>query len=388
MKSFNYHQTTEIIFGQGRVQELPQFVKRYGNRALLVTTKATIPALEEQYKRVIKIMTDMGISVVHYDGVVPNPTIESVDNGAKLARECGVNVIIGLGGGSSMDTAKAISVVATHPGSCWDYLFYKTPQPDASKLLPIISISTTSGTGSQVTQVAVVTNTKTRDKSALYNNILYPSVCIIDPELMVTLPAFVTATTGFDVLCHAFESIININSSPYVDLIAWEAVSLVVEHLPKTLANLGDVESRTMMAYADTLGGLSIANVGVTMPHGIGMAMSGMYPHIAHGEALAIIYPTFADFTWRSSISNFAKLARVLNPDLCKISDEEAASNSVDEIRKFLIKIGLLRRLRDVNVPESEIEMLAKQSMVLPDYKANPRVATDSEMVEIIRSMY
>ena len=123
-----------------------------------------------------------------------------------MARKFHSELIIGLGGGSSMDSAKAIWVEATHPGTSWDYLFYKTPQPDPLKLLPVIAISTTSGTGSQVTQVAVITNSQLRDKSALYNNILYPKVSIVDPELMLSVPKFVTATTGFDVLCHALKA--------------------------------------------------------------------------------------------------------------------------------------------------------------------------------------
>jgi len=207
-----------------------------------------------------------------------------------------------------MDSAKAISVEATHPGTSWDYLFYKTPQPDSLKLLPVIAISTTSGTGSQVTQVAVITNSQLRDKSALYNNILYPKVSIVDPELMLSVPKFVTATTGFDVLCHAFESTINPATGAYVDLLAWEAISIVVDYLPKVLDNLSDIEAREKLAWADTLAGLCIANAGVTLPHGMGMAIGGMYPHVAHGESLAIVYPAFVEFTYEAAIRNLLKL--------------------------------------------------------------------------------
>ncbi len=389
MKNFNYHQSTKIVFGSGRVAELPEYVKAYGNKAMLVTTKATIPVLEEQYKRVISILTDSGIEVVHYDGVIPNPTIESVDEGGKMARENGVDVIIGLGGGSSMDTAKAISVVATHPGSSWDYLFYKTPQPDAKKLLPIISISTTSGTGSQVTQVAVITNTETRDKSAMYNNILYPQVCIVDPELMTTLPNFVTMTTGFDVLCHAFESIINVNNNnPFIDLLAWQAIEMVVKHLPTLIADPKNLEAREAMAYADTLGGLSIANAGVTLPHGMGMAISGMYPHVAHGESLAIVYPACVEYTWESDVPNFAKLARTLDSKYEAMGDQEAAAASKEAVVAFLKSLGLYKGLKDVNMPEGEKQALATQCMVLPDYTANPRVTTAEEMLAIVEASY
>jgi alcohol dehydrogenase class IV len=388
MKNFNFHQSTKILFGRGRINELAEVVLFYGKKALLVTTPAAIPALQQQYDKVKKILTDKGIAVAHYDGVIPNPTVETITAGAKMARSSKTEVIIGLGGGSSMDAAKAISVEATHPGTSWDYLFYKTPQPDEKKLLPVIAVSTTSGTGSQVTQVAVITNTAKRDKSALYNNILYPQVCIVDPELMLSVPKFVTATTGFDVLCHAFESTINPGTGAYVDLLAWEAISIVVEYLPKELANLNDIEAREKMAWADTLAGLCIANAGVTLPHGMGMAIGGMYPNVAHGEALAIVYPAFSRFTWKSAIPQFSKLAGIFNPDLRGATDNQAAEKSVEEIDKFLKKIGLWISLKEKGMPESEIDALAKQCMVLPDYKRNPRVATEAEMVELVKKSY
>ena len=388
MKNFNYHQSTKIRFGKGRINELGEIILGYGKKVLLVTTPAAIPALQTQYDKVIKIITDKGIEVAHYDGVIPNPTIDTITKGAKMARDFGADVIVGLGGGSSMDAAKAISVEATHDGISWDYLFYKTPQPDPSRLIPVIAISTTSGTGSQVTQVAVITNLAARDKSALYNNILYPQVCIVDPELMISVPKFVTSTTGFDVLCHAFESTINPGTGAYVDLLAWEAISIVVDYLPKLLEDLSDIDAREKMAYADLLAGLCIANAGVTLPHGMGMAIGGMYPHVAHGESLAIVYPAFAKFTWEAAIPQFAKLSRKLNPDLQKISEREAAAKSQEEIVIFLQKLGLNYKLKDVKVPESEIEALAKQCMVLPDYKGNPRVATYEEMVALVKESY
>jgi alcohol dehydrogenase class IV len=388
MKNFNYHQSTKILFGKGRINELADTASVFGKRALLVTTPASVPALRQQYDKVIKILTDKGIAVAHYDGVIPNPTIETITAGANMARKFGAEVIIGLGGGSSMDSAKAISVEATHPGTSWDYLFYKTPQPDPSKLLPVIAVSTTSGTGSQVTQVAVITNTKLRDKSALYNNILYPQVCIVDPELMISVPEFVTATTGFDVLCHAFESTINPGTGAYVDLLAWEAISIVAGYLPKVLAAPTDLTAREKMAWADTLAGLCIANAGVTLPHGMGMAIGGMYPNVAHGEALAIVYPAFTRFTWESAVPQFANLARILNPGLKDLPDGKAAEKSVEEVDKFLKKIGLWISLKDKGMPENEIEALARQCMVLPDYKGNPRVATEKEMIELVRQSY
>jgi alcohol dehydrogenase class IV len=385
MKHFEYHQPTKIIFGSGRISEAGQFVKTFGTRCLLVTTPP-VPATAAQFERVKQILVSSGIDVAHFDQVIPNPTTDTSAAGADMARAHKADVIVGLGGGSSMDAAKAIAVEATHEGSAWDYLFYKKEPSDST--LPVVAISTTSGTGSQVTQVSVITNTAERDKSALYHPKCFPKVCIVDPELMLTVPKQVTAPTGFDVFCHAFESTINPGSGAFVELLAWEAISIVAETLPALLDDLQNVKAREKMAWADTLAGLCIASAGVTLPHGMGMAIGGMYPHVAHGESLALVYPACTRFTYASAERQYGKMARILNPSLEVKSDREAAEASAEEVEKLLQKIGLLKKLRDVNMPKEEIGALAKQCMVLPDYEANPRVATEEEMVELIKESY
>jgi alcohol dehydrogenase class IV len=386
MKNFNYFQPTEIIFGAGRVKEVGEYASKFGRRVLLVTTPP-IPGLEEMYTKVKGILTDSQLNVKHFDQVQPNPTTENIAAGAEITKQHNAEVIIGLGGGSSMDTAKAIAVEATHEGSCWDYLFFRDTQP-TEKTLPVIAISTTSGTGSQVTQVAVVTNTKERKKSAIFNSIIYPKVAIVDPELMLTVPEKVTAATGFDAFCHSFESILHPNSSPYTDTIGWEAIKIVVKTLPSLLKDLTDLEARKKMAYADTLAGLCIANAGVTLPHGVGMAISGLYPHIAHGDSLALIYPPFTRFTCESAVDQFAHLGKIFNPNENGLSEGKLAKKSCKDLDKFLMDIGKWFKLKDFDMPENEIPLLAKNSTILPDYKNNPRLATDEEMLELITQAY
>jgi alcohol dehydrogenase class IV len=386
MKSFTYFQPTEIIFGSGRVEELGGVAKRFGIKCLLVTTP-TIPALGSMYERVKKILSDAGLTVVHFEQIQPNPTTDNITAGANLAKSHGVEMVIGLGGGSSMDSAKAIAVEATHEGTAWDYLYFRDTQP-TEKTLPVISISTTSGTGSQVTQVAVITNTAERTKSAIYNSIVYPKVSIVDPELMLSVPEHVTASTGFDVFCHAFESMLNPRSSAYIDVLAIEAIKLVAQTLPVLLKDLTNIKAREKMAVADTFAGLCIANAGVTLPHGVGMAISGMYPHVMHGESLSIIYPAFSRFTYAHAISQFASVGRILNPELNAESDNVAAERSCEEIDNFIKRIAMWMSLKDAQMPEHEIPALAEASMVLPDYKANPRIATPQEMLELIKQSY
>lgn len=382
---FSYCQPTQVLFGRGRIRELGEVAGRYGKRCLLVTVKE-FPAVRKQFSDVRNILGQAGIEVAHFDGVVPNPTVDSIAAGAKLARRHKAQVVIGLGGGSSMDSAKAIAVAATHPGSCWDYLFYK--KAPTGKTLPVVAVSTTSGTGSHVTQVAVITNTKTRDKSAIYHSNVYPKAAIVDPDLMMTVPSGVTAATGFDVFCHAFESTLHPNHGLMTDIMAWEAIRLVSAWLPKAMADGSDIAAREALAWADTLAGHCIANAGVVLPHGMGMAVGGMYPQIAHGESLAVLYPAFTRFTWQAAIPQFANVARILDPSLSGAKDRRAAEQACKLIDTFIGKVGLNRTLSSYGAPKKEIHALRDQCMVLPDYKGNPRVATKAEMLALLEMVF
>jgi alcohol dehydrogenase class IV len=386
LQPFDYFQPTEILFGRGRVAEVGETVSRFGKRCLVVT-EAKVEALEQVFATVRSSLEESGVAVARFDGVIPNPTTDTITAGAKAAKAHRADVVLGVGGGSSMDSAKAIAVEATHEGTSWDYLFYK--EPPTEKTLPVIAVTTTSGTGSQVTQVAVVTHTETRDKSAIFDPIVYPKVAIVDPELMVTLPEHVTAMTGFDVFCHAFESTVSVNTTPYAQVLAWEAIRRVLADLPAALEDGSNIDARSSLAWADTLAGLCIANAGVTLPHGIGMAIGGMYPHVAHGEALALNYPAFTRFTWEAAVPQFATLGRLLIRDAGGVSDEDVARQSCEELDEFLKKIGLWIGLEDKGIPEEELPALAKQSMVLPDYESNPRVVeSEAQMLELLQQCY
>ncbi len=382
MKPFQYFQPTEIRFGRGRLAELGAVAGRYGRRALLVSVREA-PCFHGLFSRAQSLLSKAGLAVSRFDGVIPNPTTDVVTRGAQAARAFQADVVVAVGGGSTMDTAKAIAVEATHPGGAWDYLFFRDTQPTA-KTLPVVAVTTTSGTGSHVTQVAVVTNAAEKNKSALYHPILYPRASVVDPELMATLPAKVTAATGFDVFAHAFESYINPGGSSYTDMMALEAIRLVARHLPAAVKDGKDTDAREGMAWADTLAGLCIANAGVTLPHGIGMAIGGLYPHVAHGEALAVVYPAILDYTYRIAPEKFAAVGRIFDPRLVGRKGVRAAEGASDALKRFIKRIGMGIRLRDLRVPKAELGALARQSLVLPDFKNHPRLATLADVEAIL----
>lgn len=386
MNSFNYYQPTEILFGKGRLKEAGKVASKFGCRCLLVTVPA-FQEIEPALQLIKSVLKENGIEVVHFDKVIPNPTTEVVSAGAKLARETEVEFVIGLGGGSSIDTAKAIAVEATHQGSCWDYLYFRQTQP-TERTLSIIAIPTTSGTGSNVTAVAVVTNPLERSKSALSSPRLFPQVSIVDPELMLTLPPYMTAVTGFDAFSHAFESYITPKCSPYTEILALESIKVIFRYLDAAVRDGQDLEARGKMAWADTLAGLCIANSAVTLPHGIAMALSGMYPQVAHGQALASIYLPIMRFSLKYATEKFATIARLLNPAAVAINDKEAARKFLDQLEEFIESLGIRKSLKEIGVIKSELPLLAKTSLVLPDYTNHPYIVSISEVEELLNESY
>jgi len=386
MKALDYYQTTEIKFGWGRVKEVGEVVSRFGKRCLMVTVPV-FDTMAPVFENIKKSLKEADVKVFHFDGVVPNPTTDCVNKGAEMAIKNDIDIVLGVGGGSSMDTAKAIAVGATHEGEAWDYRLFSNKKI-TEKRLTIITVTTTSGTGSQVTPVSVVTNTVEKCKFALVDPLLYPRVSIIDPQLMLTVPEHINASTGFDVFAHAFESYIHKNASVYTDMLAKEAIKRVIKYLPLVLEDRTNKEARIEMAWADTLAGLCIANAGTTLPHGIGMAISGHAPHVMHGEALAVFYPEFMRYTYKSALRKFADLGRIFNCELEDVSNEKAAEKSCEEVDKFLKKIGMSFTLKDLKVLEEELPAIADDSIKLPDYLVNPRIATRDEIYKMLKRSY
>jgi alcohol dehydrogenase class IV len=385
LKAFEYQHGGEIIFGNGRISEVGSLVSRYGRRCLIVSGPKK-GALRDLYPIVGDLLEHLGLDWEHFDGVLPNPTVDLISSGAKLAKKFNADVILGIGGGSSLDAAKAIAVEATHEGTSWDYLFFK--QKPSSKTLPVVAVGTTSGSGSQATQVAVITDTASRNKSALANAYLIPRIAIVDPQLTLSVPPMVTATTGFDVFCHAFESILNPRSNVATELFAWEALRRVIGDLPMAVQEGANLGARTSMAWADTLAGMSICRAGVALPHGIAMAVGGMFPNTSHGLALASVYRACLEFTWESAVSTFARLAQILEPSLEDVNAAEAAAACPRLVDEFMSGIGLSFSLKDFGISQEEIPALARQSMVLPDYTNNPRIPAYDELLRIITASF
>jgi alcohol dehydrogenase class IV len=383
MKPFNYFQPTDVRFGEGRVAEVGDVVAQYGKSCLLVS-EPKADGRADLYQGVIAMVKNAGVEIAHFDGVQPNPTLDNVTLGAAMAKESHAKVVLGVGGGSAIDAAKAIAVQATHTGTAWDYLWNSKKQP-TDKTLPIVAVPTTAGTGSHVTQAAAITNDNERRKSTICHRAIFPRAAIVDPELTVSLPRHITASTAWTVFTHAFESYMSANGNYFTDMLALKAIRLVATNLPKVYEIGSNVEARARLCVADTLAGMCVANAGTTLASAMGLPISGHFPHVSHGESLAVVYPAFIRFTVGSATETFAAVGRILDSTLAGMNDKAAAARSCDAIEAFIKRIGMRRSLDDLEVPESAVEALIDECMELPDIECNPRIPTRDEVAELYR---
>ncbi|MBQ4074597.1 MAG: iron-containing alcohol dehydrogenase [Clostridia bacterium] len=387
MGQFSFNLPVKIHFGTGKASEIGKIVAKYGKTAMMVTRPWT-GVQKAAFERVRALVEAEGVKVIVFDKVTPNPTTYAINEGTLIAKGENVDVLLGVGGGSSIDAAKAIAVAATHPGPAWDYVYTSSKTADPAITLPIIAVTTTSGTGSHVTKYSVFSNPDVKVKSTIVNEAVFPKESIVDPELCTTMPAFVTGTTGFDAFAHAFESYTNINANPFIDSIALQAIQLIVENLEKAVKDPENVEVREKMCYADTLAGISIANVGTTLPHSMGQPISGKCPWVSHGQSLTLVYPEFIRLTQASCQQKFAVVARMMDPALKDKSDAEAAAQLNGLIIDWQKRLGIYTSLEEMKVPMEEIEGLTADAMACPDTYVNPAVPTAEQVREMFMNMW
>ena len=282
---------TKVIFGPGRLEDLKS-VKLPGKKALLCVTADGLMEKLGIQERVQKLLRENHTETVLFDQVMPNPTKDGVMAAAKLAKKEGCDFVIGLGGGSSVDTAKAVAIMLKNPGDLWDYAGTGTGgRKVVEEAAPIVTISTTSGTGTETDPYCVVTNEATKEKLDFALDAIFPQISIIDPELMRTLPHSLTLYQGFDALFHVSECYIsNEHENRLLDVFSKEAVQTIAKWLPVVSDDGNNLEARTYMAYAaDILGGYTQAIVNTTSHHIIAQTIGGLFPKVTHGLSLLFI---------------------------------------------------------------------------------------------------
>lgn len=357
MKAFTFNTPTELIFGKDSIEEIGHIGARFGKKALIVTGgKSTKKS--GLIDRVITLLKDKDIQSVVFDKVTPNPLAITVREGVQLAKKEACDFIIGLGGGSSMDASKAIAFCSVGDGDVLDYFpngKYATTGPIGA--LPLITVTTTSGTGSEANKIAVITDSETNRKCGLKTKWAYPRVSIVDPKLTLTVPPHITAATGLDVLYHAIESYISKNANPITEIYSLEAIKLVVKSLETAVKDGTNIKAREKMALANTLAGIAIDHAGTVAIHGTSHPVSALF-NATHGEALSAVAPTFLKYHYEADINKFAKIAELLGVTESGLSVQEKAEKASDALIQFLEKVGLRKTLSDLGVSEKDIKAL------------------------------
>ena len=361
MRSFDFYQPTRIHFGSGRLNDVGRIVGKYGKKCMLVTTTNEEDVLRPLYDRVKGLLADAGVDVVHFDKVVPNPTIGGIEEAIAIIRQEKAEVVLAVGGGSSIDTGKSIALFNGAGRVDWDKVFstytdpfaeYEAPSP---QVLPLIAVPTTAGTGSEMTQAMVISDPARNRKECIFHDKAFAREAIIDPELMRTLPARMTAITGFDAFTHSFESYLRECASPYTQTIGMKAMSLIVEALPKLVKDTGNLELREKMAQAAMFSGISLGNAAATLPHPISEIVGGVAPRLAHGQCLATLYPRYLRWECGQKAEKCAAVARLFDPALSDKSDKEAADRLPLLMEEFLRSVGLYYSFSQLGLTEDEL---------------------------------
>jgi alcohol dehydrogenase len=366
METFNLWLPTKVMFGPGAVGRLPEAVAGLGKKALLLTYGDGSMRATGTLDKVTGLLKQAGVSVTVDEGVEPNPDSEYVDRMAEAARKEGYSFVVGLGGGSAIDAAKAVAILTVNETSIVEYLpGGRNPFMEGVKdALPIVAIPTTAGTGSEVTHIAVISDRKNHYKPGIVHPSLYPTVSIVDPELMLTAPKGVTASTGADVLFHALEGYISRGANPFTDLVAEEAMRLVVENLGQAYNNGTDLNARTKMAWACTLAGIPLDQANVVAIHALGHGISG-HTNAAHGATMAALGPAYLRYTYQSNPTRYAKIARLLGEPAEGLSELELAARSGDALARFLATVDMNITASSLGVTEDMIPAIAKEAFLI-----------------------
>lgn len=373
-----FYSPTKIIFGNGTVNALPQEIKPFGKKVLVITD--SFIAKTEIVKGVMKSIESAGVKVGLYDGVFPEPPLESVDNGVKFAIDGGYDVIIGVGGGSSLDVAKGISIVAANGGKVIDYVgMDQVPKPG----LPKILIPTTAGTGSEVTRVFVVTDNTDNTKKVVYTVHNIADVALIDPLLTLGMPRSVTADTGMDALVHAIESYVAVSASEFSDPLAEKAIRLIAKYLPVASVKSDNTEARYYMSLAATTAGLAFASGGLGAVHALAYPLGTEF-HMSHGKSNAIMLPYVMEYNLPGNFERYAKIAELMGEDVKNLSDAENALKAVDAVKRLLEIVGTHPSLRDYGIKKEDLPKLVEGGMNQSRlFVPNPRNLTKEDVEKI-----
>ncbi len=386
MYNWTHYNPVKVLFGPGRLNDLHKETLP-GKKALIVTSNGTSAKRYGYLARVEKELEAAGVDHVLFDQIRPNPTDINVMDGAKAVKENGCDFVVALGGGSVMDCSKCIALMAANPGDIWDYSLSAAggKKTAANPAIPIVCVTTSAGTASEVDIASVITNDKTQEKTGIFFPSMFPTLSVVDSDLMMSVPAKLTAYQGMDAFFHASETVVNKNVHPMGEMFALKTIELVAKFLPRAVADGNDREAREMMAYANTFAGYYMM---CTSAHTMEHVMGSFHDDLVHGAGLIEIahayYGFFADR--KAAEEPMIKMAKAMG-----VGNPTSGQDFIKALDDLIASIGCADlKMSAEGIAEEELKLYpAKVHEVLGgDINADPLPLSDEDYLTIFRNAY
>jgi alcohol dehydrogenase class IV len=380
---FEFMTIGRIYFQPGSIKKLGEEVKTLrGRKVLLVTDKGVRNS--GVLTKAIESLEKEGLSYVVFDEVEPNPSLETAQKGYALLKEKGCDILAAVGGGSPMDTAKAIGIQATNPEPL---LKYEGSNKVVNPLPPLIAVPTTAGTGSEVTGASVITDRTRKYKTPIRSPFLIPRLALLDPEVLATLPPLVLASTGMDALTHAYETFVSTLTNPISQALAYDSMRLIGKYLRALYANPDNREAQGHMMLASTMAGIAFFNGRVGIVHAMAHPLGGHF-NVPHGVANAVLLPFCMDYARLAAPELFSRIAEALGKDIQGLTVEEASRKAAEAVREILVDTRIPTSLREVGVKKEAFDVMAKDSMASGIHATTPRKVSYEDTMAIYEAAY
>ena len=370
---------SNVVFGKDAVKKLPDIINEYNAKNVMVVYDAGVK-MAGIAEKVLKEIEKTKIKVTTFDGVIPNPTNEVVEEAAKISQEAKIDVFVAVGGGSSIDLTKAVNILMTNPGPIGQYGGMNLVK---KAVLPLIAIPTTAGTSSEITNVVALTDTQAVCKYVIIDNKIVADHVIADPEFTKTMPPSVTAATGMDAITHAVESYISNMATPLTEYHSLKGLQIFYENLPKAVADGSDMEARENMMLGCIIAGFGFSNANLGLVHGIAHTLSAHF-HLAHGMANATVLPYVMEYNADSCPEKMVDLAKAINLPVSGDIEKDKYLLA-EELLKLTKSLGI-KTLYEQGIEEKDLDMLADDVLKEPVLGFNPKQGiTKEDVLSILR---
>lgn len=370
----------KILFGKGSIEEIKKEID--SKEILFIVTDRGI-SNSGILSRVIEVLNESKISYYVFNQVESDPSMEIVEKAAEEYKQKNCTLIMGLGGGSSIDVAKSVGILATQGGNLEEYAYGR---PIIGELPRIIAIPTTAGTGSEVTSVAIISDLKNKIKMAIRDPKITPRIAILDPSLLSTIPKKVAAETAADALSHAIESYVGLRSFPITDAMALYAIQLISNNIFNFISYPENIESAGNMLLASCMAGISFNNAGLGLVHGLAHPL-GAYFHISHGLACGICLPSVMEFNEPACQDKFFMIAKILGKKVNGLKKDIATKEAVSAIKDLLKNVGIPSRLSEIGIKFKLDQKMIEDTLSMAPTKNNPRSVTREDITKIFESI-